>query len=207
MRAPTFNDLYYPAPGMAWGGNPDLVPEQGKNNEMGLQWNHGPHSAKLLHFDNKISQLIQSGTTGMQNVPGTTRLKGWSAAYGLAMKGWTVAAAYDYLDAQQADGQTPLRRAKHQASLNVGKQWGAWTLGSSLLYVGSRKDADFATFPATSVSLPSYTTVDASVQYQLRPDLAVQLRVANLGDKRYETAYGFNQLGRAGYLTLKWAMR
>jgi len=207
MRAPSFNDLYYPAPGMAWGGNPDLVPEQGKNNEMGLQWNHGPHSAKLLHFDNKISQLIQSGTTGMQNVPGTTRLKGWSAAYGLAMKGWTVAAAYDYLDAQQADGQTPLRRAKHQASLNVGKQWGAWTLGSSLLYVGSRKDADFATFPATSVSLPSYTTVDASVQYQLRPDLAVQLRVANLGDKRYETAYGYNQLGRAGYLTLKWAMR
>ena len=75
------------------------------------------------------------------------------------------------------------------------------------LYVGSRKDADFATFPATSVSLPSYTTVDASVQYQLRPDLAVQLRVANLGDKRYETAYGFNQLGRAAYLTLKWAMR
>ena len=207
MRAPSFNDLYYPAPGMAWGGNPDLVPEQGKNNEMGLQWNHGPHSAKLLHFDNKISQLIQSGTTGMQNVPGTTRLKGWSAAYGLAMKGWTVAAAYDYLDAQQADGQAPLRRAKHQASLNVGKQWGAWTLGSSLLYVGSRKDADFATFPATSVSLPSYTTVDASVQYQLRPDLAVQLRVANLGDKRYETAYGFNQLGRAAYLTLKWAMR
>ena len=207
FRAPSFNDLYYPAPGMAWGGNPDLVPEQGKNNEMGLQWNHGPHSAKLLHFDNKISQLIQSGTTGMQNVPGTTRLKGWSAAYGLAMKGWTVAAAYDYLDAQQADGQTPLRRAKHQASLNVGKQWGAWTLGSSLLYVGSRKDADFATFPATSVSLPAYTTVDASVQYQLRPDLAVQLRVANLGDKRYETAYGFNQLGRAAYLTLKWAMR
>ncbi len=51
------------------------MPEQGKNNEMGLQWNHGPHSAKLLHFDNKISQLIQSGTTGMQNVPGTTRLK------------------------------------------------------------------------------------------------------------------------------------
>ena len=207
MKAPSFNDLYYPDPGMPWNGNPDLLPEQGKNNEIGLQWSQGPHSAKLLHFDNKINQLIQSGSTRMENVPGTTRLKGWSAQYGFARQGWTLAAAYDYLDAQQADGQTPIRRAKHQANVSLGKQLGLWTLGTSVLYVGRRGDSDFATFPATAVTLPAYTTVDLSAQYQLAPDWSVQLRVANVGNQRYETAYGFNQLGRAAYLTLKWAMR
>ena len=44
-------------------------------------------------------------------------------------------------------------------------------------------------------------------QYQFTPEWSLQARIANVGNTRYETAYGFNQLGRAGYLTLKWAMR
>lgn len=207
MRAPSFNDLYYPAPGMSWGGNPDLVPEKGKNNEIGLQWSQGAHSAKLLHFDNKIQNLIASGSTSMANVAGTTRLKGWSVEYGFALQGWAVAATYDYLDAKQADGQTPVRRAKHQASLNVDKQLGAWRLGTSLLHVGSRKDTDFKPWPSVPVTLPAYTTADVYAEYQFTPEWSLQARIANLGNVRYETAYGYNQLGRAGYLTLKWAMR
>ena len=208
MRAPSFNDLYYVS---AWGpqysGNPNLQPEKGKNNEIGLQWSQGPHSAKLLHFDNKIQDLIASGTTSMTNVAGTTRLKGWTVEYGFAYQGWAVAAAYDYLDAKQADGQTPVRRAKHQASLTVDKQLGAWRLGTSLLHVGSRKDTDFKPWPAVPVTLPAYTTADVYAQYQFTPEWSLQARIANLGNVRYETAYGYNQLGRAGYLTLKWAMR
>ncbi len=201
MRAPSFNDLYYVS---AWwpqyNGNPHLQPEQGKNNEIGLQWHQGAHSAKLLHFSNKINNLIASSSTGMANVAGTTKLKGWSAEYGFAYQGWAVAAAYDYLDAKQADGKTPVRRAKHQATLNVDKQLGAWRLGTSVLHVGSRPDIG-------DITLPAYTTADVYAQYQITPTLALQARIANLGDKHYETAYGFNQLGRAGYLTLKWAMR
>ncbi len=208
MRAPSFNDLYYVS---AWGpqynGNPNLQPEKGKNNEIGLQWSQGPHSAKLLRFDNKIQNLIASSSTGMANVAGTTRLKGWTVEYGFAYQGWAVAVVYDYLNARQADGQTPARRAKHQASLNVDKQLGAWRLGTSLLHVGSRKDTDFKPWPAVPVTLPAYTTADVYAEYQFTPEWSLQARIANLGNVRYETAYGYNQLGRVGYLTLKWAMR
>lgn len=204
MRAPSFNDLYAPA---SWGSNPNLVPEKGKNNEVGLQWSQGAHSAKLLRFDNRIQNLIAYSNGSMANVAGTTRLKGWSVEYGFAFQGWAVAAAYDYLDAKQADGQTPVRRAKHQASLNVDKQLGAWRLGTSLLHVGSRKDTDFKPWPAVPVTLPAYTTADVYAEYQFTPEWSLQARIANLGNVRYETAYGYNQLGRAGYLTLKWAMR
>lgn len=208
MRAPSFNDLYYVS---AWGpqynGNPHLQPEKGKNNEIGLQWSQGPHSAKLLRFDNKIQNLIASSSTGMANVAGTTRLKGWTVEYGFAYQGWAVAVVYDYLNARQADGQTPARRAKHQASLNVDKQLGAWRLGTSLLHVGSRKDTDFKPWPAVPVTLPAYTTADVYAEYQFTPEWSLQARIANLGNVRYETAYGYDQLGRAAYLTLKWAMR
>ena len=204
MRAPSFTDLYAPA---SWGSNPNLVPEKGKNNEVGLQWSQGAHSAKLLRFDNKIQNLIAYSNGSMNNVPGNTRLKGWSTSYGFAAQGWAVAAAYDYLDAKQADGKTPLRRAKHQASLNVDKQLGAWRLGTSVLHVGSRKDTDFKPRPAVRVTLSAYTTADVYAQYQFTPEWSLQARIANLGNKHYETAYGFNQLGRAAYLTLKWAMR
>lgn len=201
MRAPSFNDLYYVS---AWGpqynGNPNLRPEQGKNNEVGLQWRHDVHSAKLVRFDNQIDQLIAASSTGMTNVEGTTRFKGWTAEYGFAHQGWAVAAVYDYLHAKQANGQTPPRRAKHQANLRVDKQLGAWTLGASVLHVGSRPDIG-------NITLAAYTTADVHAQYQFTPEWSLQARIANVGNTRYETAYGFNQLGRAGYLTLKWAMR
>ena len=35
-------------------------------------------------------------------------------------------------------------------------------------------------------------------------DWSVQAKVNNLADERYETAYGYNQPGRAVYVTLRW---
>ena len=207
MRAPSFNDLYYPPDPSypRYNGNPYLKPEQAKNNEIGLQWQQGIHRAKLLHFNNGVTNLIASGDTSMTNLAGTTRLRGWSLEYGINVDGWGVSANYDYLDAKQANNQPVTRRARNQFALNVDKRLGAWKLGGSMLYVSSRKDIDYNTYD--TVNLPSYTTLDLYAEYRINPEWSVQARVANVGNKHYETAYGFNQLGRAGYLTLKWAMR
>ena len=53
--------------------------------------------------------------------------------------------------------------------------------------------------------LDTYTTIDLFAEYKITHDWAVQARVANLTDETYETAYGYNQKGLAGYLTLRWA--
>lgn len=202
MRAPSFNDLYYPSPSYpSYNGNPLLKPEQAKNNEIGVQWTAEGQRAKLLHFDNRVTNLIQGGLNHMENVAGTTRLKGWHAEYGFTAQGWNLSSAYDYLDPKTRDNKPLSRRAKHQATLNVDKQLGAWKLGGGVLYVGNRKDQ------GGLVTLDSYTTLDLYAEYQITPEWSLQARVANVGNKHYETAYGFNQLGRVGYLTLKWAMR
>lgn len=202
MRAPSFNDLYYPSPFYpSYNGNPLLKPEQAKNNEIGVQWSSDSQRAKLLHYDNRVTDLIQSGVTQMENVAGTTRLKGWRAEYGFHFDGWTLSSAYDYLDPKTRDGKPLSRRAKDQFTVNLDKKLGGWTLGGGLLHVGERKDQGGA------VTLGAYTTVDVHAEYQINPEWSVQARIANLTNKQYETAYGYNQLGRAGYLTLKWAMR
>lgn len=206
MRAPSFNDLYYfYASGSQYNGNPNLKPEEGHNNELGTEWSQHAHKLKVVAFDNRISNLIASlPSVGMSNVEGKTKLKGWSLDYGWAQAGWTFAASYSHLNARQANGLVPSRRAKHQASLNLEKKLGRWQLGGNALYVGRRFDSDAN---GDRVVMKSYATLDAYANYQVTPDWSVQARVANVTNRDYETAYGFNQLGRAAYVTLKWAPR
>ena len=198
-KAPTFNQLYYPI-----FGNPLLTPEKGKSNEVGLTWEAENHQAKLIHFYNKITNLIGSDSNYIsQNISGTTILKGWTASYAWSYKNWKTSAIYDYLNTKQANGKPLDRRAKHQFAFNIDKEIGQWKFGGSALHVGSRNDLDYSTY--TPVKLPSYTTLDLNAEYKLQKDWSVQARIANVTNKNYETAYGYNQLGRAGYLTLKWA--
>jgi vitamin B12 transporter len=52
--------------------------------------------------------------------------------------------------------------------------------------------------------LGNFTTVDLYGEYKVSKDWAVQGRITNLNDVNYETAFGYNQRGRAVYLTLRW---
>lgn len=206
LRAPTFNDLYYP-----YSGNPALQPESALNNEMGLTWKIQQHQVKWVRFDNKVSNLIAWAPVDPSNPGGfwlpsninSARLKGWSLGYQGQWKQWSAAASYQRLDAH--DRQTGLRMtdrmAKHQITLSLDRQVGAWKWGGSAVHVGRRTDS------SGSVQLPRYTTVDIFAEYQLAKDWSVQARVANLTDKAYETAYGYNQRGRTGFITLKWLPR
>jgi vitamin B12 transporter len=204
LNAPTFNQLYWPAdPVWGGGGNPNLQPEEGKNTEFGLHWDLAGHQFKLARYDNKVHNLIVWGST-IENID-RARMKGWSLGYAKAWQQWNVAATYEHLDAHDSTGARITRRLpEHQGTVSLDTTWGAWTLGANALYVGKRVDSVWG---VGTVDLGSYTTVDLYAQYQLTRDWALQARVANVTDKAFETAYGYNQRGRAAFLTLKWAMR
>lgn len=204
INAPTFNQLYYPAdPVWGGGGNPNLQPEEGQNTEVGLNWDIAGHEFKLAHFDNKVRNLIVWGST-VENID-RARMKGWSLGYHKNVDTWRFAASYEHLDAHDGKGMRITRRLpEEQATVSVDKTLGAWKLGANALYVGKRTDTVFG---VGTVDLKSYTTLDMYVEYQFAQDWAVQARVANLTDKVYETAYGYNQRGRAGFVTLKWTPR
>ena len=58
---------------------------------------------------------------------------------------------------------------------------------------------------ANTVRLPGFGTVDLHARYAVNQDWSLALRLNNVGDKFYETAYGYNQPGRAAFVTLNWA--
>ena len=205
LKAPTFNDLYYP-----FSGNPLLQPESAKGNELGLDWTLGQHQFKLTRFDNKVKNMIAWAPVDPGNPGGmwqpfnvdSARQKGWSLGYNVAWNAWSLVAQYEHLDAHDGAGRRLTDRLpEHQATVSLDKQIGSWKLGGSALYVGKRTDV------RGTKDLAGYITVDTYAEYQIAKDWSLQARVVNLTDKQYETAYGYNQRGRAGYLTLKWSPR
>jgi vitamin B12 transporter len=191
--APSFNQLYFPN-----FGNPALKSERGRNTDVGVTWTAGEHEVKLVRFDNKIRGFM-TNTTLPINVP-RARIEGWSLGYEGRAGAVALRASLDALDPRnELNGRQLPRRAKTQATLGADWTTGAWRFGGSLLHVADRWDD-----AANSLFLPAYTVADAYADWQFAPTLSMQAKLNNVTDRKYETAFGYNQAGRSVYLTLRW---
>lgn len=194
FAAPSFNQLYFPR-----FGNPALRPERGENAELGLVWQSSPDSTlKLLRFDNRIRGYI-TDTTLPQNVP-RSRIEGGTLSYDAQHGDLSVRASLDALDPRnELSGKWLPRRARQQAAFGANYRVGGWRLGGALYAVGGRFDD-----VANTQRLPGYATVDVHADYAVARDWRVQVKLNNLADRDYETAFGYNQPRRSVYLTLRW---
>lgn len=191
--APSFNQLYFPG-----FGNPALQPEEGKNYDLALTWSQDGQEVKLVRFDNRI-QGFMTNTTLPQNIP-RARIEGWTLEYGGSFGRLALRAALDLLDPRnELNGRRLPRRAEQQATLGADWQQGPWRFGASVLAAGERYDD-----AANLNKLGGYATVDLYADWQLAPDWSLQAKVNNLADREYETAMGYNQPGRAFYVTVRW---
>lgn len=197
FKAPSFNTLYYVSP--SFKGNPTTQPERGKNRELGLTYASGAHEVKITRFDNRVRGFITIQPV-VANVP-RARMEGWSLAYTGAAGDWRWSTNLELLDARnQANNLKLQRRADETLTASLDHTVGAWNWGASLLLVSERFDN-----AANTQRLPGFGTLDLHARYALNKDWSLALRLNNLGDKFYETAYGYNQPGRAALLTLHWA--
>ncbi len=72
-----------------------------------------------------------------------------------------------------------------------------------IVYVGERDDRDFSTFPATRLTLESYTLVSLALSYQVTENVQVSARVDNLLDDDYEEVKGFGTPGISAFGSVK----
>jgi vitamin B12 transporter len=197
--APSFNQLYFPDTGYG-GGNPNLKPEKGKNTEIGIAWNQGDHTIKLVGYDNRVTNLISGWPP--ENI-GRAYIRGGTLSYDGQFGGLVLHASLDMLNPRDEDTSRLLRRrAKNQAALGADYRTGAWTFGGTVLRVSRRYDD-----AGNTQVLGGYTTVDLYAEYRVAKDWSVLGRVVNAGDVKYETAWGYNQPRRAFYVTLRWQPR
>jgi len=206
FRAPTFVDLYYPGY-----DNPNLKPETSKSYE--LQWRARPglkteFQVSLYRTDLDDAITLDSSWTP-QNI-GSARINGVEARLKRELFGWQSALALELVDPEDRDtGNQLVRRTRRSLSLDLDRTFGELSLGGTWKLADSRwDDAD------NTRRIGGYGLVNLRGRWQVRPELALSLKINNLFDKEYTTAlygvgwpstyYGYNEAGRTALLSLTW---
>lgn len=199
--APSFNQLYWPG-----FGNPDLLPEEGRQREVGLVWRGETVTSRIAWFDNRIRGYISNGPLPA-NIP-RVKVDGISFSADATLGAWTLGGGIDSLrPVNVTEGSTTFgrilpRRVQESARLMADWRQGPYALGGSLQIFGERFDNS-----SNTIRLGGYGTLDLRAEWKPAPDWSVSARLNNALDKRYETVFGYNQPGREAFLALRWAPR
>ncbi len=190
-------------------GNPALVPETGRNLELGLRWAAAGSEASLTAWRNKLSNLINFGAPGpcvdnygcYVNI-GRAQLKGVTLAGRTQLAGVALHGSLDWHDPRNLDTDKLLqRRAKRLATVGAQTQLASWTVGAEVQAAGKRYDD-----AGNTQALGGYALLSVFVSKPLMPGLTLEGRIDNAGDKQYALARTYATAGRNGQLTLRWTM-
>ena len=91
-------------------------------------------------------------------------------------------------------------RASRFGSFEASRSWGSWTAGLSVVGSGERFDS---IDESPGSRMPSYVRVDARLRYDISKMWKAELHAVNLGDRRYETALGYDAPGRGVMLNVR----
>lgn len=208
--APSFNQLYFPN-----FGNPLLQPERGTSGELSVRWLADGQQLRLAYFENHLRGFM--ATTGTASNNSTTinipraEIKGWTVSHEVRWSAVTANTSYDYVDPRNKDVRSNgtqggnydkllPRRAKNNFKLAADWVSGPWSVGTTLLASDERFDN-----AANTNRIGGFATVDLRADWRFAPRWALGVRLNNLADKTYETARGYNQAGREGFVVLRYS--
>jgi len=217
FKEPTFGENFSTGYSV---GNPDLKPERTTSVEAGLEQTlaAGRLVVSATGFSQQFRDLIQytfltalPTDANYYNVASAkssgaeleVRLVPVSALVVTAQYTWLHTVAQDSgYDGTFVSGQPLLRRPEHSGSVSA--EWSVGpqrSLGARALYVGARDDLDFASFPASRVTLSDYGRLDLWGNFGLRSrpgnaNVALTIRAENVTGAQYQQVLGFTAPGR-----------
>jgi catecholate siderophore receptor len=162
-------------------GTKGLDPDEFTNLEAGIKWDIADdQSVTFAIFE--IEQDLVEGTNN-NSVIVEDEIEGFEAQYlGRISDRWTVSAGYTYLTGEDHDGDRPGELPKSSFSI-----WNNYQLSEKLgLGLGAIYQGDSTPKGGSdTVTVPSFTRIDAAAYYQLSENLRLQLNVENLLDEEY----------------------
>jgi vitamin B12 transporter len=200
FRAPALYELYD-----SFSGNRNLRPERSQSYDIGLDQRFADGAAviALTAFQRDTKQQINysNATFRYANID-RTRAKGIEASLALKpVDALSFTAAYSYIDARDRsgrpafDGKRLARRAEHAVSVSADYDWSfGLSTGATLTVVGDSFDN-----AANTVRLDGYALAGVRASFPIGEHLELYGRIDNLFDADYETARGYNVLGRSAY--------
>ncbi len=211
FRAPDASDRF------GFGGNPDLDPERSLNLEIGIRQRWGAHQTwDLRAFRTRYRDLI-SVQFDPSNDPDVDF--GFQAVNVDRAKNSGIEATYRYVDGvwsgtltgivqnpkDRSDDTSLLRRARRSVTAQLRRDFGIFYASTDLLGTSDRADVSPVTGGPTKDS--GYVLWNLGGGVKLPHGFSLAARVENVLDRDYQTAAGYNQLGRAVYGALRWEHR
>ena len=210
FRAPSFNDLYYPAY-----GNTTLKPETNRNIEGGLHYETNQNLIHLVAYQNKIENFIlpiQCSTdcpTGIQTsyyYPSNfslVQIKGASLGLEKRLVDLTLKGSADAMSTtDQTTGRAVPNRANRVGNASVDYRILKWNIGSSITLTGQ----SWGNTTNTKL-MPGYTLVNLYTNYEIDKQWSAFARWNNIFDAQYQTSYGFLNAGSNIFAGLRYAMK
>jgi vitamin B12 transporter len=208
FRAPTFNDLFFPA-----FDNPTLRPEKGRNVEGGLYYDDGKRQGSAVVYRNRVTDLIIFGGAcpfqpgshpfGCASNVNEALLTGLTIAGSQRFDNWTARVALDFQNPRDdTTGKLLARRSQRHATLAADYAVGALKAGAEWVLSGRRfEDA------ANTTVLGGYGMLNLVASYAVARDWTVIGRWNNVTDKNYELARDYATAGSNVFVGVRYAMR
>ena len=178
--------------------NRNLKPEESKQWEAGLEGLTGPLDWRFSAYHYEIQNLIDYDNNAYYNVKSAT-IKGLEWTGNITTGPVEHHLTLQYIDPRDDETNKILaRRAKQQVKYELTGQ--VYDLGWNVAYqyMGQRYDSayDSTTYTSHTVRLGGVSVWDIGLSYPVTSHLTVRGKIANLFDKDYETAYGYQTAGR-----------
>lgn len=189
FKGPTFNDLYWPASGSSE-GNPELLPEQSENIELGLRAQYEAYYWEANAYKNRVENLIDwaPGTDSVWRPTNLTdvTLQGAEFSFGADYNSWYWESSLSALSAKDKEtGERLQSRARYTAILTAGHHVGSFDYGLNLKRQGEREDGD--------TDIGGYTLIDLFTHIQISPELKLSFKINNALDESYQLNSSYNQ--------------
>lgn len=182
FKAPTLNDMY------AYGGNPDLNPEESISYEIGLDQKLAYNiSTGFSLYSTKVDSLIDYDNTKnlMENID-KAKMEGGEAYIKWQDDNLYINLGYNYVDAKDEKTNASLsRRPRQSAALTTG--WADNKIGFSTTLTAN---SSYDNSAYDDITIPGHLRIDMHSFYNINPNMKVFANIQNIGDTGYKTAYG-----------------
>jgi vitamin B12 transporter len=200
FRAPTFDDLFSP-----FGSNPDLRPERSRGVEAAAEYRREATLLRATAFASRIRDAIElDAFYTPQNIE-SARVRGLSVDGSQRLGRLTLRAAATLQDPRgerldPVSGETResqlSRRARRYASFGADWQLGAGRVGMNWLLQSRRLDS-------VGESVAGYGVLHLNAAYPFSRRIEGFARLANLGDRVYQTASGYAMPPRSIFIGVR----
>ncbi|MEQ8292722.1 MAG: TonB-dependent receptor [Roseovarius sp.] len=195
-------------------GNPDLKPEQSQGWDIGIeqQFLGGRGLVDITYFQDELTDEISTTVD-----PATGRWKPFNQMGKSDRKGVEIGASlqvtarldlglnYTWLEAENPNGSTEVRRPEHEVLLQMGYNFpdDRTRFTMDVQHVANNVDLFFPpSFISVPVTLPDYTLANIGLRHQLTDSVEIYGRIENLTDEKYQEVLGYDTPGRTAFIGL-----